>query len=66
MAQMACPTCGNVFEKEQSRSLPFCSLRCKQIDLGRWLNEEQRVPYEDLSDPDEAPERAGPIEPSED
>jgi endogenous inhibitor of DNA gyrase (YacG/DUF329 family) len=64
MAQIACPTCGAVFETEQSRALPFCSPRCKQIDLGRWLNEEQRVPYEDLSDPDEASDSPGPAEPT--
>jgi hypothetical protein len=22
---------------------PFCSLRCKRIDLGKWLNEEYRI-----------------------
>ncbi|MCA9133849.1 MAG: DNA gyrase inhibitor YacG [Planctomycetales bacterium] len=24
--------------------LPFCSDRCRLIDLGRWLNEEHAVP----------------------
>jgi endogenous inhibitor of DNA gyrase (YacG/DUF329 family) len=23
--------------------LPFCSARCKQIDLGKWLSEDYRV-----------------------
>jgi len=23
---------------------PFCSTRCKLVDLGRWLNEEIRLP----------------------
>lgn len=26
--------------------MPFCSNRCKQIDLGMWLNESYRLPYE--------------------
>ena len=26
---------------------PFCSARCKQVDLGKWLNEQYRVPVED-------------------
>jgi endogenous inhibitor of DNA gyrase (YacG/DUF329 family) len=26
---------------------PFCSARCKTIDLGRWLNESYRLPAED-------------------
>ena len=34
--------------------MPFCSDRCKQIDLGRWLREVYSVPVE--RDPDEQPE----------
>jgi endogenous inhibitor of DNA gyrase (YacG/DUF329 family) len=26
--------------------MPFCSERCRLIDLGRWLNEEQRLSTE--------------------
>jgi endogenous inhibitor of DNA gyrase (YacG/DUF329 family) len=26
--------------------MPFCSVRCQQIDLGRWFNEEIGVPLE--------------------
>ncbi len=26
--------------------MPFCSLRCKRIDLGRWLDEAYGVPVE--------------------
>jgi endogenous inhibitor of DNA gyrase (YacG/DUF329 family) len=26
--------------------LPFCTLRCRMIDLGRWLNEEHALPCE--------------------
>jgi endogenous inhibitor of DNA gyrase (YacG/DUF329 family) len=26
---------------------PFCSARCRKIDLGRWLGESYRVPAED-------------------
>ncbi len=37
---------------------PFCSARCKQIDLGRWLNETYRVPAapsdEDAPDGDDS------------
>ena len=31
--------------------LPFCSLRCKRIDLGRWLGEAYRIPAEDQDEP---------------
>ncbi|MGC4002404.1 MAG: DNA gyrase inhibitor YacG [Pirellulales bacterium] len=38
---MICPVCDVVFESKNApqASLPFCSARCKQIDLGRWLSE---------------------------
>ncbi|TAK90507.1 MAG: DNA gyrase inhibitor YacG [Burkholderiaceae bacterium] len=32
-----CPTCTQAVEwKEENRYRPFCSARCKQIDLGAW------------------------------
>jgi uncharacterized protein len=36
--------------------MPFCSERCKTIDLGRWLDERYGMPYERLHDvePDDA------------
>jgi hypothetical protein len=33
---------------------PFCSERCKQIDLGRWLGEAYRLPAEEQA-ADETP-----------
>jgi endogenous inhibitor of DNA gyrase (YacG/DUF329 family) len=41
---MRCPTCGKRFEESNSPTLPFCSPRCRQVDLNRWLTEEQRLP----------------------
>ena len=36
-----CVVCKDEIEgREQNVHYPFCSPRCKQIDLGRWLNEE--------------------------
>jgi endogenous inhibitor of DNA gyrase (YacG/DUF329 family) len=26
--------------------MPFCSQRCRLIDLGRWLDEKQGIPFE--------------------
>lgn len=40
MATMRCSICKKQFDPEKSTSMPFCSPRCKQIDLGRWLNED--------------------------
>ena len=42
MATLVCPICGNkvtVASKEEAPYRPFCSARCKQVDLGRWLSE---------------------------
>ena len=43
---LRCPTCGQLFDRQHSRAMPFCSSRCRQIDLGRWLNEEIGLPIE--------------------
>jgi endogenous inhibitor of DNA gyrase (YacG/DUF329 family) len=48
-----CPTCGKPVEwRAENRHRPFCSERCKQIDLGAWANEEYRVPGSDPDGPD--------------
>ena len=40
-----CPRCGKPVEwKESNRFRPFCSERCKLIDLGAWANEEHAIP----------------------
>ncbi len=41
-----CPTCGGEAARD-GRDRPFCSRRCRMIDLGRWFNEEYAVPGED-------------------
>lgn len=42
---VACPTCGgdSVYTPE-NRYRPFCSERCKNVDLGAWASESYRVP----------------------
>jgi len=40
-----CPTCGAAVKwLPENRYRPFCSERCKQIDLGAWASEDYRVP----------------------
>ncbi len=40
-----CPTCEqSVVWSEQSHWRPFCSERCKLIDLGEWASEGHRIP----------------------
>ena len=36
--------------EEKSRYRPFCSERCKMMDLGAWATEAYRVPVEDDND----------------
>ena len=38
-----CPTCKKPVELG-TEFFPFCSERCQWIDLGRWANEEYRIP----------------------
>ena len=41
---VTCPHCGKEHKWDASnRFRPFCSERCKVIDLGKWANEEYRV-----------------------
>jgi endogenous inhibitor of DNA gyrase (YacG/DUF329 family) len=56
--QFTCPTCKRrvrVLREDPSKLpkfFPFCSARCKWIDLGAWLDAEYRIP----SKPDEESE----------
>ena len=56
---MSCPICGKPAEAEYR---PFCSRRCADVDLGRWLTGGYAIPAaeEEMSDPDEdgSPPRA--------
>lgn len=42
-----CPTCARELEwSSASPHRPFCSERCKLIDLGAWFTEERNIPGE--------------------
>lgn len=48
-----CPTCQRQTRFEPAnRWRPFCSERCRQIDLGAWASERFRVPAEAPTDED--------------
>ncbi|MDX1756698.1 MAG: DNA gyrase inhibitor YacG [Marinobacter sp.] len=48
-----CPTCKKAVEWDTANPYrPFCSERCKLIDLGAWANEEYRVPAENVNPDD--------------
>jgi endogenous inhibitor of DNA gyrase (YacG/DUF329 family) len=60
----SCPICRKAVEWEGNRFRPFCSERCKLIDLGNWATESYRVP----STPEEEEEEGqsgGPAEEGE-
>ena len=48
----ACPLCG---KPRDAAFKPFCSKRCADIDLGRWLKESYRVPTEEAPEDAESP-----------
>jgi uncharacterized protein len=41
---MKCPTCKKETESAGNPYRPFCSERCKLIDLGKWAGGEYRIP----------------------
>jgi endogenous inhibitor of DNA gyrase (YacG/DUF329 family) len=43
-APRPCPICG---KPSTPQHRPFCSVRCGQIDLGRWLKGNYRIPTEE-------------------
>ena len=54
MKKVACPRCGKLTPFAPSNKWrPFCSERCKMIDLGAWAAESYRVPTEDQGSEDE-------------
>jgi hypothetical protein len=42
-----CPTCKKEAAREKNSFFPFCSERCKLVDLGRWIGGEYRIPNEE-------------------
>ena len=50
-----CPICRRPAVPDYA---PFCSQRCADVDLGRWINERYAIPVEE--DEDEAPPEVRP------
>ncbi len=44
---LKCPRCGKLTTWENNEFRPFCSERCKMIDLGAWASEEYKLPTQD-------------------
>jgi endogenous inhibitor of DNA gyrase (YacG/DUF329 family) len=45
-ARVKCPTCGRELDWATAPARPFCSERCRLIDLGAWLSEQRSIPGE--------------------
>ncbi len=44
-----CPRCKKKFNYYSSEFRPFCSEKCRLIDLGQWLNGSYTVPVQKLT-----------------
>lgn len=53
---MACPVCGGAAVPDYR---PFCSRRCADVDLARWLKGEYRLPTAEAPEEGEIPESEG-------
>jgi endogenous inhibitor of DNA gyrase (YacG/DUF329 family) len=61
---MKCPTCDKPIQWQGNPYRPFCSDRCRLLDLGAWVNEEYTLPGERVTIPDE-PNGSSKPQPSE-
>lgn len=50
---LLCPICKKEIPRKDNSFRPFCSERCKLIDLGRWAAEDYRIPGEKRELPEE-------------
>jgi endogenous inhibitor of DNA gyrase (YacG/DUF329 family) len=44
-----CPICG---KPKDAKYRPFCSKRCADMDLHKWLSNRYAIPAEEVDDPD--------------
>ena len=59
ISSVKCPTCGKRGDWFSGAFGPFCSRRCKLLDLGKWFSEEHAISEplkpDSVPDPDDAP-----------
>jgi endogenous inhibitor of DNA gyrase (YacG/DUF329 family) len=51
-----CPVCG---KPAHQKFFPFCSARCANIDLNRWLGGNYAIPAEDIDETSQETENPG-------
>lgn len=53
MRRSSCPICSKHVERPPANGFfPFCSKRCRLVDLGAWLGGDYRLPDGDAVDPE--------------
>jgi uncharacterized protein len=65
MIKARCPICSKSFEADPTAlppGFPFCSERCRLIDLGRWIDEAYSVPGPAASDEDPSRDANAPLD----
>ena len=55
-ATVTCPTCGRELKWEGAPFRPFCSERCRLIDLGAWFSDQRSIPGDSASSEEPAEE----------
>jgi endogenous inhibitor of DNA gyrase (YacG/DUF329 family) len=50
---MTCPICS---KEGDPKYRPFCSRRCADVDLGRWLKGSYAIPSEEAAEDTDAPQ----------
>ena len=55
-----CPMCGKTEKWEENVFRPFCSERCKLLDLEGWFSERYRIPKAEEDESDEKAREEGP------
>jgi endogenous inhibitor of DNA gyrase (YacG/DUF329 family) len=51
--RIRCPRCGELTTWEENPYRPFCSERCKLLDLGAWASEDYKIPGRKEEEEDE-------------
>jgi uncharacterized protein len=55
-----CPTCRREIDWASSPFRPFCSERCRLIDMGAWLSEQRAIPGDSVPATPDAESPAAP------
>ena len=56
--QVNCPNCQAFIDWETTETRPFCSARCRLLDLGEWAAGGYAIPGQSVVDADSEPEES--------